>query len=98
MEEKGLLLREGTVMDATIIHTPISRKNEKRERKPQMHQTRKGTSEQARVVRHQAPASPVSTGLPKSCQSFKGTCSEVPKGNQWFFSMKVQLGWIRIPA
>ena len=37
------------------------------------------TSEQARVVRHQAPASPVSTGLPKSSQDLKGTCSEVPE-------------------
>ena len=39
----------------------------------------KGTSEQARVVRHQAPASPVSTGLSKSSQSLKGACSDVPK-------------------
>ena len=37
-----------------------------------------GTCEQARVVRHQAPASPVSTGLPKSSQGLKGTCSEAP--------------------
>ena len=42
MREKGLLLREGTVADATIIHAPTSTKNEKRERDPQMHQTRKG--------------------------------------------------------
>ena len=42
-------------------------------------QDSKGTSEQARVVRHQAPASPVSAGLPKSSQGLKGTCSEVPK-------------------
>ena len=43
MREKGLLLREGTVVDATIIHTPTSTKNEKRDRDPQMHQTRKGS-------------------------------------------------------
>ncbi len=30
-EEKDLLLREGTVVDATIIHAPTSTKNEKRE-------------------------------------------------------------------
>ena len=60
LEEKGLLLLEGTVVDATIIHAPTSRKNEKREREPQMHQIR--------------------------------------QGNQWFFGMKVHLGWIRIPA
>ena len=42
LEEKGLLLREGTVVDVTIIHAPSSTKNEEREREPQMHQTRKG--------------------------------------------------------
>ena len=42
MREKGLLLREGTVVDATIIHAPTCTKNEKRERDPQMHQTLKG--------------------------------------------------------
>ena len=42
MREKDLLLREGTVVDATIIHAPISTKNEKREGDPQMGQARKG--------------------------------------------------------
>ncbi len=42
LREKSLLLREGTVVDATIIHTPTSTKNEKREREPEMHQTRQG--------------------------------------------------------
>ena len=42
LEEKGLLLREGTVVDATIIHAPTSTKNEKMDREPEMHQTRKG--------------------------------------------------------
>ncbi len=46
LEEKGLLLREGTVVDATIIHAPTSTKNEKMDREPEMHQTRKGISEQ----------------------------------------------------
>ena len=39
LREKGLLLREGTVVDATIIHAPTSTRNEKRERDPQMRQT-----------------------------------------------------------
>ncbi len=42
LEEKGLLLREE--VDAIIIHALTSTKNEKRERDPQMHQTRKGTT------------------------------------------------------
>lgn len=39
---RGLLLREGTLVDATLIAAPCSTKNEKRARDPQMHQTKKG--------------------------------------------------------
>lgn len=39
---RGLLLREGTLVDATLIAAPSSTKNEKRERDPAMHQTKKG--------------------------------------------------------
>ena len=35
-------MREGTVVDATIIHAPTSTRNRKRERDPEMHSTRKG--------------------------------------------------------
>jgi IS5 family transposase len=39
---RGLLLREGTLVDATLIAAPPSTKNQKKERDPEMHQTRKG--------------------------------------------------------
>jgi IS5 family transposase len=39
---RGLLLREGTLVDATLIAAPSSTKNEKKQRDPEMHQTRKG--------------------------------------------------------
>ena len=39
---RGLLLRAGTLVDATLIAAPSSTKNEKRERDPEMHQTKKG--------------------------------------------------------
>ena len=39
---KGLFLRRGTVVDATIIEAPSSTKNQKGERDPEMHQTKKG--------------------------------------------------------
>lgn len=39
---KGLLLREGTVVDATIIAAPSSTKNQSEGRDPEMHQTKKG--------------------------------------------------------
>lgn len=39
---KGLLLRQGTIVDATIIQAPSSTKNAGKQRDPEMHQTRKG--------------------------------------------------------
>ncbi len=40
--DKGLMLKAGTVVDATLIAAPSSTKNEKGERDPEMHQTKKG--------------------------------------------------------
>lgn len=42
LEAQGLILREGSIVDATIISAPSSTKNESGERDPEMHQTRKG--------------------------------------------------------
>ena len=42
LTERGLLLREGTMVDATIIAAAPSTKNKAHERDPEMHQTRKG--------------------------------------------------------
>lgn len=42
LEEKGLLLREGTIVDATLIAAPSSTKNQDRRRDPEMTQTKKG--------------------------------------------------------
>jgi IS5 family transposase len=42
LEEKRLLLKSGTIVDATIIAAPPSTKNEQGKRDPQMHQTKKG--------------------------------------------------------
>jgi IS5 family transposase len=39
---RGLLLREGTLVDATLIAAPSSTQNAKKERDPEMHQTKKG--------------------------------------------------------
>ncbi|MCB1047701.1 MAG: IS5 family transposase [Calditrichaeota bacterium] len=42
LDEKGLFLRKGTMIDASIIHTPRSTKNEDKTRNPVMHQTKMG--------------------------------------------------------
>ena len=39
---KGLLLKSGTVVDATLLAAPSSTKNSSGERDPEMHQTKKG--------------------------------------------------------
>lgn len=42
LTRKGLLLKRGTMVDATIIAAPSSTKNADGERDPEMHQTKKG--------------------------------------------------------
>ncbi len=42
LESQGLRLQSGTIVDASIIETPSSRKNRTGERDPEMHQTKKG--------------------------------------------------------
>ena len=42
LARKGLMLKTGTVVDATLIAAPSSTKNSQGERDPEMHQTKKG--------------------------------------------------------
>lgn len=42
LEERRLLLKAGTIVDATIINAPSSTKNQARARDPEMRQTKKG--------------------------------------------------------
>ena len=42
LRENGLKVNRGTIVDARIIDAPSSTKNRKKERDPEMHQTRKG--------------------------------------------------------
>lgn len=42
LDEQGLLVKGGTMVDATIIHAPPSTTNQDQARYPEMHQTKKG--------------------------------------------------------
>ena len=42
LASRGLLLKEGTIVDATLIAAPSSVKNRKDKRDPKMHQAKKG--------------------------------------------------------
>jgi len=43
LTERGLMLKEGTAVDATLIAAPSSTKNKDKARDPEMHQTQKGS-------------------------------------------------------
>jgi len=42
LQAKGVRITTGTIVDATILHAPSSTKNQKQQRDPKMHHTRKG--------------------------------------------------------
>jgi IS5 family transposase len=42
LQNRGVRITTGTIVDATIIHAPSSTKNREQQRDPEMHQTRKG--------------------------------------------------------
>ena len=42
LDDAGLIFHGGTIVDASIMEAPSSTKNEKKERDPEMHQTKKG--------------------------------------------------------
>jgi IS5 family transposase len=42
LEEKGKIMRGGSVVDATFIEAPTSTKNSAKSRDPEMHQSKKG--------------------------------------------------------
>jgi IS5 family transposase len=42
LEKCGYMMRGGSIVDATLINAPSSTKNAKKERDPEMHQTKKG--------------------------------------------------------
>jgi len=42
LESRGIKISTGTIVDATTIHAPSSTENQRQERDPEMHQTKKG--------------------------------------------------------
>ena len=49
---KGLLLKKGSIVDATIVAGPSSTKNWECQRDPEMHQTKKGNQWQFEIKAH----------------------------------------------
>jgi IS5 family transposase len=58
LEERGLLMRQGAIVEATIIAAPSSTKNKERARDPGMHQSRKGNQRHFGIKAHIGSMSP----------------------------------------
>ena len=63
LENKGLLLREGTIVDTTLIAAPSATKNKEKKRDPEMTQTKKGNRWYLGMKAH------TGTDTPKPCCS-----------------------------
>ena len=57
LEQKGLLLKAGTAVDATLISAPTSTKNKGKSRDPDMHSSKKGNPRYFGVKAHIVQAS-----------------------------------------
>ena len=87
LADKGLLLREGTIVDATLIAAPPSTKNAEKTRDPEMHQTKKGNQWCVSRTRAQArDAVPkMGDGLPEpACRSGLQTTRCCCAQNAWW--------------
>ena len=79
LREKGLLLRTGTVVDATLIAAPSSTKNSKGERDPEMHQSKKGNQWYFGMKAHIGVDA--ESGLVHTVRGTAGNVSDVVEGN-----------------
>ena len=78
LESRGLRLREGTIVDASIIEAPSSTKNRSGERDPEMHQTKKGNQWHFGMKAHIGVD--VDTGIVHSMSTTAGTVHDVTEG------------------
>jgi IS5 family transposase len=76
LASRGVRITTGTIVDAAIIHAPSSTKNEKKERDPAMHQTRKGNQCHLGVKAHIGVDS--KEGIVHSVCSTAASVSDVP--------------------
>jgi IS5 family transposase len=76
---KGLMLRAGTVVDATLIAAPSSTKNSSGERDPEMHQSKKGNQWYFGMKAHIGVDA--ESGLVHTVRGTSGNVNDVVEGN-----------------
>ncbi len=77
---RGLLVREGTIVDSMTISAPSSTKNQEHEREPEMHQTRKGRQWSFGMKLH--TGTDARTGLVHSVSTTAANVSDVTEAHR----------------
>lgn len=77
--DRGLLLKSGTVVDATLIAAPSSTKNKEHKRDPEMHSSKKGEQMYFGMKAH--IGADAESGLVHTVHGTSGNVSDVTEGN-----------------
>ncbi|MDX5610510.1 IS5 family transposase [Escherichia coli] len=93
LAEAGVMMTQGTLVDATIIEAPSSTKNKEQQRDPEMHQTKKGNQWHFGMKAHiGVDAKSGLTHTKNKEQQRDPEMHQTKKGNQWHFGMKAHIG------
>ena len=79
LEQRGLLLKEGTAVDATLIAAPSSTKNKDKKRDPEMHSSQKGNEWHFGMKAHIGVDA--DSGLVHTVRGTSGNVADVTEGN-----------------
>ena len=79
LTERGLLLKAGTVVDATLIAAPTSTKNKGKARDPEMHSSKKGNQWYFGMKAH--IGADAQSGLVHTVRGTSGHVSDIAEGN-----------------
>ena len=79
LSQRGLLLKTGTVVDATLIPAPTSTKNKDKARDPEMHSSKKGNQWHFGMKAH--IGADAESGLVHSVRATSGNVHDVSEGN-----------------
>ncbi len=80
LSERGLLLKAGTAVDATLVAAPSSTKNRHRQRDPEMHSSQKGNQWHFGMKAHIGVDA--DSGLVHTVRGTSGNVADVVEGNQ----------------
>jgi IS5 family transposase len=79
LEQRGLLLKAGTVVDATLIAAPSSTKNKDKQRDPEMHSSKKGEQMYFGMKAH--IGADAESGLVHTVRGTSGNVHDINEGN-----------------